>query len=90
MKSKGQTDNFKIIAIKTGEMKPTKVRRGRSSQLLDALRNLDNNQIYSFRNEYKFPNKDFWEIDYKPEKDIDLYQLKNLAHRFSFQFDLCF
>ena len=63
MKNKSQSDNFKIIAIKTGVMKPTKVKRGRSSQLLDALRNLKNNHIYSFRNEYKFPKNDFSEVD---------------------------
>lgn len=76
MKNKSQSDNFKIIAIKTGVMKPTKVKRGRSSQLLDALRNLKNNHIYSFRNEYKFPKNDFSEVDYNPAKDIDLYQLR--------------
>lgn len=69
-------DNFKIIAIKTGEMKPTRTTRRRSSQLLDALRNLNKNEIYKFRNEYKFPKSDFSEIEYNDAKDINLYQIK--------------
>jgi hypothetical protein len=76
MNNRDNTVNFKIIAIRTGIMKPSKVTRSRSSQLLDALKNLKGNQIYSFRNEYKFPKNDFSEIDYNEEKDINLYHLK--------------
>lgn len=68
--------NFKIIAIRTGEMKPTRATRRRNSQVLDPLRNLKENQIYTFRNEYKFPKNDFSEVDYYPEKDINIYQLQ--------------
>lgn len=69
-------DNFKIIALKTGEMKPTRATHRRSSQLLDALRNLNKNEIYKFRNEYKFPKNDFSEIEYNADKDVNLYQIK--------------
>lgn len=69
-------DNFKIIAIRTGEMKPTRATRKRNSQVLDPLRNLKENQIYTFRNEYKFPKNDFSEVDYYPEKEINLYKLQ--------------
>jgi hypothetical protein len=69
-------DNFKIIAIKTGEMKPTRTTRRRTSQILDALRNLNKNEIYKFRNEYKFPKNDFSEIEYNADRDVNLYQIK--------------
>lgn len=69
-------DNFKIIAIKTGEMKPYEEKRKNFSQLLDPLRNLKINQIYSFRNDYQFPNNDFSKVVYIPENDINLYELK--------------
>ncbi len=73
---KKSIDNFKIIAIRTGDMAPIKVGRGSSIQKLDPLRNLSKNKIYPFRNEYSFPKGIFNEIEYHPDKDISLYQVK--------------
>jgi hypothetical protein len=67
--------NFKIIAIRTGNMDPTKVRRGRGSLKLDPLRNLQKNQTYVLRREYKFPEEDLRLVEYLPESDIELYTL---------------
>ncbi|WP_149914009.1 AAA family ATPase [Sphingobacterium cavernae] len=69
-------ENFKIIAIKVGEMLPTKNTHKNSSLTLDALKNLKSNQIYQFRNEYLFRENDFSEIDYLPKTDVNLYELK--------------
>ena len=69
-------ENFKIIAIKTGSIKPTKVGRGHNSRLLDPLRNLASNKLFIFRNEYEFVKNETSEITYKERKDIDLLQLK--------------
>ena len=74
-------DNFKIIAIRTGEMVPTKSKRGKNPLLLDPLRNLKKNQIYTFRNEYEFSQNSFTEIKYLPNKDIDLFELKTSINK---------
>lgn len=69
-------ENFKIIAIKVGEMLPTKDTRKNLSLTLDPLKNLKSNQIYQFRNEYQFRKNDFSEVDYLPKTDVNLYELK--------------
>lgn len=68
--------NFKIIAIKVGEVLPTKDTRKNSSLILDPLKNLKKNQIYQFRNEYQFQKNDFSEVDYISKTDVNLYELK--------------
>lgn len=68
--------NFKIIAINVGKMLPTKDTRKNSLLTLDALKNLKNNQIYQFRNEYQFRKNDFSEVDYISKTDVNLYELK--------------
>lgn len=74
--SKQHKDNFKIIAIKVGTMLPYKEPRRSSLQVLDALRNLKQNQIYQLRNEYQFLKSDFSEVNYLPDQDINLFELK--------------
>ena len=69
-------DNFKIIALKIGEMKPYEEKRKNFSQWLDPQRNLKSNQIYQFRNDYQFPKNDFSKVVYISENDINLYELK--------------
>ena len=69
-------DNFKIIAIRVGEIKPTKENRKNNSTTLNPLKNLKSNQIYQFRNEYQFQKNDFSEVDYISKTDVNLYELK--------------
>ncbi|WP_367209317.1 AAA family ATPase [Sphingobacterium sp. R2] len=69
-------ENFKIIAIKVGEIPLTKETRKNSSITFDVLKILKPKQIYQFRNEYQFRNNDFSEVDYNPETDVNLYELK--------------
>lgn len=69
-------ENFKIIAIKVGEIPLTKDTRKNSSITFDVLKILKPKQIYQFRNEYQFRNNDFSEVDYNPETDVNLYELK--------------
>lgn len=67
--------NFKIIAIRTGKKKTKLPPSGSSTPILDPMRNLKENTIFPFRKEYEFPQNDFSEVKYLPEKDIPIYQI---------------
>jgi energy-coupling factor transporter ATP-binding protein EcfA2 len=70
-------DNFKIIAVKTGE-KPKRTFEVLSTGVkLDYFKNLEPKTIYSFYSNYTFPLNDFKEILFEDSLDIDLYSLKS-------------
>jgi hypothetical protein len=75
------SDNFKIIAIRTGLMDQNKESTLNSEIKIDALKNLERSQIYKFRNEFNFPNNNFSEIEYLPDNDVDLYQLETSINK---------
>lgn len=69
--------NFKIVAIKTGD-KPTRVyETQRTGAKLDFFKNLSPNKIYSFYNNYSFPQNDFNEIIFDNTASFDLYSIKS-------------
>lgn len=68
--------SFRIIAIKTGE-KPDRLTRSTKTRIiLDPLKILKPNTIYPFYNHYAFLGNDLTNIIYKPENDIDLYNIQ--------------
>lgn len=69
--------NFKIIAFRTGRKKTQSANYTDYTVTLDSLRNLKENVIYILRNEYKFPNGDFLTVEYDPEKEVGMYQIKS-------------
>lgn len=69
--------NFKIVAIKTGN-KPDRVYEiQRTGAKLDFFKNLSPNKIYSFYNNYSFPQNDFNEIICDNTACFDLYSIKS-------------
>jgi len=71
--------DFRIIAIKTGTMEKTLkgFKNSNSKNIeIDYLKNINPNTVYSFYNYYTFPNGDFSEVIYHPEKDLSLYTIK--------------
>jgi predicted ATP-binding protein involved in virulence len=71
--------SLKIIAIKTGENNNSYCKFLEKEQYynnVDYLKILKPNTVYSFNSNYSFPNKDFSEINYNYQSDIDLYSLE--------------
>ena len=72
-------DNFRIIAILTGENgnSPRNFRKTSDSSVeINYLKNLKPNTVYSFYGHYSFPNNDFSLVKYEPNNDIELYTIK--------------
>ena len=69
-------NEFRIIAIKTGE-KQTTYPKDRTGVRLDFLKVLKPNTIYSFYDYYKFPKNDFTEIRYYQKEYLGLYELSS-------------
>lgn len=71
--------DFRIIAIRTGFMDKTpknyKITSTKRVEI-DYLKNLKPNTVYSFYNHYTFPNEDFSEVIYHPQKDLPIYTIK--------------
>ena len=72
-------NNFRILAIKTGLNGISPRNFLKSTKLgvdVNYLKNLNPNTVYSFYNNYFYPNNNFTKINYEPEKNIQLYSIK--------------
>lgn len=73
--------NFRVIAIRTGDKLESypkeKDNERETGVVLNPLKVLKPNTIYSLHNFYEFPNNDFSLIKYYANRDVDLYEIKN-------------